>query len=148
MKVAIALMAGLAAAATIPHAARAQAAGAAKIEVKQKAPYGKYLTDASGRALYLFTADASGNSSCYEACAQAWPPLTSGGHPVAGTGLQSGKLSTVARKDGTQQVTYGGAPLYRFVRDHGPGTVAGEEVKGFGGTWYLVSPSGGKIEGD
>ena len=106
MRVAIVLTAAFAALATLPYAAWAQGGAAAKIEVKQKAPYGKYLTDANGRALYLFTADAAGSSNCYDACAQTWPPLTSGGHPVAGAGLQSTKLSTLARKDGTQQVTY------------------------------------------
>jgi len=36
---------------------------------------GKVLVAANGRTLYLFTADKSTKSSCYEQCAVYWPPL-------------------------------------------------------------------------
>ncbi|HEX5328150.1 MAG TPA: hypothetical protein VFW75_15895 [Acetobacteraceae bacterium] len=148
MRIPIALTAAFAALATIPYAAQAQDAGATKVTVHQKAPYGKYLTDGSGRSLYMFTSDKNGRSTCYDACAAAWPPLTSSGHAAAAGGAAAGKVGMAPRKGGAQQVTYNGMPLYYFVRDHGAGSVAGEEVKGFGGTWYLVSPAGDKIEGD
>ena len=37
---------------------------------------GKILVDGSGRTLYLFEADKEGSSTCYDRCAQVWPPLT------------------------------------------------------------------------
>lgn len=40
------------------------------------------------------------------------------------------------------QVSYGGWPLYNYVKDQGPGQTTGQDIEGFGGEWYLVSPSG------
>jgi predicted lipoprotein with Yx(FWY)xxD motif len=130
----------------LPQIAAAQSSGPAKVEAKEKQPFGKYLAEADGQALYMFTADSKGSSNCYEACAKAWPPLTSAGKPEAGPGVQASKLGTIQRKDGSHQVTYNGQPLYAFVKDKGPGTTTGQDVKGFGGEWYLVSPQGKKIE--
>lgn len=40
--------------------------------------YGAHLTDINGSALYIFTADQQGQSSCDQECAQVWKPLTVG----------------------------------------------------------------------
>ncbi len=122
------------------------AAAAAQVEVQQKAPFGDFLADGSGRALYMFTADHGTQSACYDACAGAWPPFTSAAKPSAGSGIAAAMLGTTARKDGAQQVTYDGKPLYYFAGDSGAGSTAGEDVDHFGGSWYLVSPKGAKIE--
>lgn len=108
---------------------------------------GSYLTDGSGRALYLFAADPAGRSSCSGACAQYWPPLTAAGTPRAQGAVQARLLSTIARSDGSRQVSYDGHPLYYFVRDSAPGSVTGEGNDGFGAKWWLVSPSGQAITG-
>ena len=44
------------------------------------------------------------------------------------------------------QVTYNGWPLYYFVKDKQAGEATGQDVKGFGGEWYLVKPQGTKLE--
>ncbi|HEU5016993.1 MAG TPA: hypothetical protein VFT69_03375 [Pseudolabrys sp.] len=115
------------------------------VKVRQKEPYGSYLTNGRGRALYVFMADSKGESTCYDKCAQAWPPLL--GNAKAGKGVQASKLGTTKRKNGRTQVTYNGMPLYYFVKDKGARTTAGEDIKGFGAEWYLVSPQGSKVEG-
>ena len=56
-------------------------------------PDGKYLTGAGGRAVYLWVADSSGMSSCSGACAKAWPPLTTTGKPIAGSGVKASRTS-------------------------------------------------------
>lgn len=118
----------------------------------QSEEYGAYVADAEGRALYMFTADQQGadrteaRSDCYDACADAWPPLTAEGEPAVGSQLDRSLLGSLQREDGEMQVTYGGWPLYYFVRDQGPDSVAGQGVQGFGGEWYLVSPDGTEIE--
>lgn len=125
--------------------------GAARVDVADQAPYGQYLVDGEGRALYLFTADTQGggNSTCYDACAQAWPPLLTTGDPAAAApSLDASMLDTIERRDGSMQVTYNGWPLYYFQQDAGPGDVAGQDVHGFGGEWYLVSPQGQQIEAE
>lgn len=116
-----------------------------KVETRAKAPYGTYLTDDEGKAVYVFTADRNGHSTCSDACAKAWPPMMTSGAPLAGDGVTAGMLGTTQRTDGTQ-VTYDGKPLYYFVGDHGAGTVAGEGITHFGGSWYLVSPRGMAVE--
>ena len=115
--------------------------------------YGAYVADGQGKALYMFTTDTRGEgstqakSSCYDACAKAWPPLTvESGNPQVGDQLQQDLVGTFQRENGTTQVTYGGWPLYYFVKDQGPGEVKGQDVHGFGGEWYLVAPDGSKNE--
>ena len=107
---------------------------------------GANLTDAAGRALYLFEKDAGGKSACDGACAQGWPPLLTTGTPAVGAGVSASLLGTVKRADGTVQVTYASHPLYYFVGDTQPGDIKGEDVNAFGAGWYLVSPAGKKIE--
>ncbi|MGD2061801.1 MAG: hypothetical protein PVF87_13095, partial [Acidimicrobiia bacterium] len=36
---------------------------------------GEILVDPDGFSLYIFTADSSGESTCYDACASLWPPV-------------------------------------------------------------------------
>ncbi len=120
----------------------------AQVAVRDKAPYGEFLTDQQGRALYLFTPDEDAQAStCYDACAEAWPPLLTGMEPQAThPDIQGGELGTVRRADGSLQVTYNGWPLYYYVQDAQPGQVTGQDVHSFGGEWYLLSPDGEKVE--
>lgn len=120
----------------------------AAIAVEKDAPFGEYLVDRQGRALYLFTPDRqAAGSTCYGACAEAWPPLTTEAAPrVLGAALKAEALGTITRRDGTKQVTYAGWPLYYYVRDDGPGEATGQDVHSFGGEWYLVSPAGQAIQ--
>ena len=78
----------------------------------------------------------------------AWPPLlaASGSMPTAGTGLQANLISTSARSDGTRQVTYGGHPLYDFSGDRTATDVNGQGSTAFGAKWYVVAPTGKKID--
>jgi predicted lipoprotein with Yx(FWY)xxD motif len=124
----------------------------ATVTVAQSDQYGTYLADAEGRALYLFTADLQGSgeakavSNCYDACAEAWPPLSADNEPQAGEQVDAALLGTIERNDGSKQVTYNGWPLYYFVKDQGAGEITGQDKHGFGGEWYLVTPQGAKVE--
>jgi predicted lipoprotein with Yx(FWY)xxD motif len=110
-----------------------------------KGAAGTYLTDGSGRALYLWKADSGARSSCTGSCAQEWPPLIVNAAPSAGTGIQGGHVTTVARPGGGKQLTYKGHPLYYFAGDSGPGQTAGQGSDDFGAKWWLVAPSGAAI---
>lgn len=114
------------------------------VAVEDSSQYGRVLVDGQGQALYLFTADKKGQSACYDDCADAWPPLT--GQPQAGEGAQARYLGTIERDTGKLQVTYRGHPLYHFERDEGADNFTGQDIKSFGGEWYLVSPDGTKAE--
>jgi predicted lipoprotein with Yx(FWY)xxD motif len=105
---------------------------------------GKVLVDSKGLTLYYFQKDQNGESACYGACEQGWPPLTTEGKPQAGEGAMASKLGTTKRKDGTIQVTYAGWPLYTFVEDKKPGEDNGTDSKAFGASWYPLHPNGEK----
>ena len=107
---------------------------------------GQILVDSSGRTLYLFAADQGTSSSCYNACAGVWPPLTVTGAPTAGPGVHQSLLASVARKDGSMEVVYNGHPLYYFISDKQPGDTTGQALSSFGADWYVLSPAGTKID--
>lgn len=114
-----------------------------QLSIQQSETFGEYIASSDGRPLYLFTADVQGESSaCYDACAEAWPPVT--GTPTATSGLDESLLGTITRDDGSIQTTYNGWPLYEFVRDSG-NEPTGQDVEGHGGEWYLVSPDGEQV---
>jgi predicted lipoprotein with Yx(FWY)xxD motif len=96
--------------------------------------------------VYLFEADKGESSACSGACAAAWPPVTTSAAPTSTGVAKSADLGTIARADGTEQVTYKGHPLYYFARDGDAGDAYGQGSKAFGAGWYVLSPSGKKID--
>jgi predicted lipoprotein with Yx(FWY)xxD motif len=113
----------------------AQAAPA--VGTRDAGDLGTILTDASGMTLYTYTRDTPGTSNCYDQCATAWPPATVDGAPAAPDGL-SGDLGVTTRRDGSQQLTYNGMPLYRYADDEDAEDTYGQ---GIGGVWWIVNPS-------
>ena len=107
---------------------------------------GQILVDGSGRTLYLWVVDKSPSSVCYDACRNAWPPVLTTGKPLAGTGVNASLLGTSARTDGQLEVVYNGHPLYYFIADKKAGDLTGQGINNFGGPWYVVSPSGNKVD--
>lgn len=129
-----------------------KALGPATLKTEKIGDYGTVLTDDSGHPLYLFEGDREADggkavSTCYEKCAKVWTPLLSDGKPQAAEGAESSMIGTASRRDGADQVTYNGWPLYRYAEDVGPEKATGQDVKDFGAKWYLLNPSGKKVEG-
>jgi predicted lipoprotein with Yx(FWY)xxD motif len=104
-----------------------------------------FLTNSSGRAVYLWAADSMNKSTCSGACTAAWPPVTTKGNVTAADGAKAADLGTITRSDGSKQVTYSGHPLYYFAGDSGPGQTNGQSSDSFGAKWWLVAPAGMKI---
>jgi predicted lipoprotein with Yx(FWY)xxD motif len=98
--------------------------------------------------VYLFEADKGTSSSCSGACAKEWPPVTTEGKPTASGSAVSGDLGTAMRSDGSEQVTYKGHPLYFYDDDKDSGDAYGQGSKQFGAGWYVLKPSGEKIDSD
>jgi hypothetical protein len=61
--------------------------------------------------------------------------------PQAVGAVRAELLGTVARDDGSTQVTCAGHPLY-FYAHEGPGQVLCHDVVEFGGRWLAVTPEG------
>jgi predicted lipoprotein with Yx(FWY)xxD motif len=119
----------------------------AKVGVGSSA-LGRIIVDGKGRTLYLFEKDKNRRSACSGQCAIYWPPLLTHGKPVARGGARQSLLGMTRRANGSQQVTYAGHPLYRFVQDTKPGQTNGEGSQAFGAGWEVLSPAGKKIETD
>ena len=87
---------------------------------------GRIWADSRGFALYTYSKDPLGHSTCYGACAVAWPPFYAamGAQPV-------GPWTIVHRFGFASQWAYKGKPLYFFVKDKAPGQVTGDGVGGF-----------------
>ena len=105
--------------------------------------YGRILFDGRGFALYTFTRDPRGRSTCAGACAKKWPPDIVSNRPAAGKGAKCSLLRTVRRSDGSLQATYAGRPLYYYVSDKKPGQILCQNVSLFGGLWLVVRADGG-----
>ena len=87
---------------------------------------GRIWVDSRGFALYTFSKDPPGKSTCYGTCAVAWPPF----HAAMGA-KASGKWSIVTRFGMARQWAYNGHPLYFWFKDTRPGQVTGDGVDGF-----------------
>jgi len=138
----MAVVAGTMAAGLLVAAPLVGPAGARTVLVVQTghvASLGTLLVTPKQLVLYEYSADTKNKSNCTGACAKAWPPylLAAGVTSVHGPHTLHG-LGTIHRGH-RLQVTIGGHPLYTFSGDHGADQANGQ---GFGGTWYVVGPTG------
>ncbi|MEV7521425.1 SCO0930 family lipoprotein [Streptomyces sp. NPDC091371] len=116
------------------------AAGAGRLKVRDIPAVGAAVTDGEGLTLYRFDKDTAKPpaSNCDGDCAKAWPPVAAD-DATAGEGIEAGLLGSVARADGSRQLTLAGWPVYRYAKDTAPGEALGE---GVGGTWHAVGADG------
>jgi predicted lipoprotein with Yx(FWY)xxD motif len=132
--------------ATTPGATKS-AAGAATVKAANS-KLGHIIVDSKGRTLYVFEKDRNHRSACYGPCATYWPPLLTHGTPKVAAGAKHSLVGWVRRTNGSQQVTYAGHPLYRYVGDTRAGQTTGEGLTDFGAGWDAITPAGKKIEAD
>jgi predicted lipoprotein with Yx(FWY)xxD motif len=116
--------------------------GAVAIKTADNSKLGKILVDSMGMTLYYFEIDTPTESKCVASdCVSFWPPLTVTGDPQASADV-TGKLTTIARPDGSKQVVLEGHPLYRFTGDQKPGDTSGHGLNVNGGEWYALTSTG------
>lgn len=117
--------------------------GTVFVSLGSAAGLGQVLVDSEGHTLYAFSGDSETAATCEGACAKAWPPLlVEEGEPQPSNGASAARLGTVARADGSRQVTYAGHPLYSFGGDKSPGEANGNGSAAFGGPWTALKGSG------
>ncbi|MFF2748784.1 hypothetical protein ACFVVA_25005 [Kitasatospora sp. NPDC058048] len=140
---AAALIAGCGSSGGSSHPSSSPSAPAsATMQTAQDPKLGTIVTDSAGFTLYRFDQDRNSppESSCNGSCAVIWPPEHANGN-VTVKGIDSKLVGTVTRADGTEQVTLNGWPAYRYSPDTKPGDTKGQ---GVGGTWFALTPSGGR----
>jgi predicted lipoprotein with Yx(FWY)xxD motif len=103
----------------------------------------RVVVNQDGFTLYHSSKDKrnSGKSTCYGTCEELWPPYLTLGHPTAVSGAEQSLVGTIKRKDGSQQVTYAGYPLYAYALDP-PASAEGFHFHATGGVWLLIGPNG------
>jgi predicted lipoprotein with Yx(FWY)xxD motif len=114
---------------------------ATTVKTSDNPALGTIFTDPDGMTLYIFLKDTpnSGESTCYDKCAENWPPFTAKEPLTLPSGVP-GALGTITRTDGSTQVTYHGWPLYYFAKDKEAGDTYGQDV---GDVWYVAVPAEG-----
>lgn len=131
------------AAAGAPEPAAAQASASAEaavpaapaVNLAQVGDLGVVMVGANGHTLYAFTNDPAGETTCFDACAEAWPPLTVEDGFTITDELQASGVSTIDRPDGSKQLVMGKWALYYYAGDGAPGEANGQ---GVGGKWYAI----------
>lgn len=88
------------------------------------------LVEQGGRALYTFTEDKPGQSTCDPKCERLWPPLfaTPDARP-------HGPFTIARSQDGRPMWAWQGKPLYRWLSDRRRGAAGGD---GVADVWFLV----------
>lgn len=152
--VAVGIAAGLLLAAcesgTGSPATTASGSGASIFSAMNVSGLGQVLVDGNERTVYVLISGTHKNVSCTSSsgCTNVWPslPLTGAtSTPKAGSGIRSAELGTTELGDGKTYPTYNGWLMYEYSGDSGPGQAGGEGISSYGGTWYVLSPSGNPI---
>jgi predicted lipoprotein with Yx(FWY)xxD motif len=117
---------------------------AATLKLANSATLGNYLTDGSGKTLYLYSKDfpatsgataTAAVSNCTSAqCLAAWPVFHAE-TVTLGTGLTAGDFGEITRADSTKQTTFRGWPLYYYAMDTAAGDTKGDKVNN---VWYVL----------
>jgi predicted lipoprotein with Yx(FWY)xxD motif len=131
---------------TSSSASASSSAGGTKVTTKQTKLGTVLAAGPKQLTVYMFEADKGSKPACTGACAAAWPPVTASGAAVASGKAVSADLGTTTRPAGVKQVTYKGHPLYYFIKDKDDGDSYGQGVHAFGAGWYVVAPSGNKVD--
>ena len=114
------------------------------IGVGQSAEHGRYLVDGTGKTVYMLDKDTATTSTCHDACATQWPPLLAQNGTPKGMdpSIDESAISVIQRKDGSQQVAYGGHPLYHYQQDTAAGQLNGAGKEDQFGHWSVLTPEG------
>jgi predicted lipoprotein with Yx(FWY)xxD motif len=101
------------------------------------------VVDRRGDAVYELGGESLGNLKCVTSeCLKVWTPVLvrSAGVKIPVAAGVPGKLSILQRvKAKLYQVMLNRHPLYFYSADTPIGTVKGNGIKSFGGTWHVVT---------
>jgi predicted lipoprotein with Yx(FWY)xxD motif len=116
--------------------------GSMRLLVRKVDGFGRIVVDSEGFVLYRFDGDTPSSANCQGRCTKLWQPVLAMKVTPVGE-IPRIKLGIVERPGDTHQLTLGGAPLYRFVRDAAPGEATGHGVDG---QWWAVTADGTRAD--
>ena len=127
-----------------PGSTSASVAAGASVGVI-RTPIGSVLTDVHGMTIYRFAPDQPGRSTCVASCASYWPPVPAPPSSTSPGGSVTATIGSVARPDGTKQLTVDGYPVYTYVGDKSAGKTTGQGLNTSGGLWWVLDPAGAEV---
>jgi predicted lipoprotein with Yx(FWY)xxD motif len=112
------------------------------VQLKTSTTLGSYLADRNGQALYFFSNDANGQSSCTGGCETYFPIVSDSNLTAAeiGTGLNLTDFTSIKTSEGKTQLVYKGWPLYTYSPQGTPETSGMTTGDGVGGLWFVAKP--------
>ncbi len=114
-------------------------APAVDVDLLKSRAIGAYLTDGSGRTLYMFGSDVPGDcanapvTACTGACTTTWPSFSAGSRALA-VGVSDAELGDFTPASLPEQSTYHGWPLYTYASEEA-GQLLGQ---GIATLWHAV----------
>ena len=126
----------------IPSTSDIPPIGDVSLEMDDRGDVGEILVDGAGRTVYAFTMDPMNDPTCYDVCADTWLPVLAKGDPAGGIGIDVAAARVTPRRDGGNQVTYKGHPLYHYAGDKGDRDAGGQGLDLFGGEWHVLTKDG------
>ncbi len=105
------------------------------VNLADVANLGEVMVGATGLTLYAFTDDPEKQSSCFDACAKAWPPVIVKDSFTVPEQYQGLGVDTFERPDGSRQLVMGKWALYYYAGDEKPGDADGQ---GANGKWFAI----------
>lgn len=126
-----------------PSIERKPPIGDVSLGIDDRGDLGQIIVDSSGRTLYVFSKDiAAKEPTCYGECADTWLPVLADSDPAGGVGIDVASAKIVPRRDGGDQATYRGYPLYRYAGDKIDRDAHGQGLDMFGGEWHVLTKNG------
>jgi predicted lipoprotein with Yx(FWY)xxD motif len=107
------------------------------VKIASKTGLGSYLVNEVGWTLYWYSKDSPGKSVCEGLCLEERPVFFRRSVTVS-AGLKAEDFGTLTRRDGVNQTTFRGYPLYYWAND-----LAGGDTKGQGvnDVWFVIDPA-------
>jgi predicted lipoprotein with Yx(FWY)xxD motif len=114
--------------------------GSDTVLTSEKSTAGLVVATGSGQTVYVSSTDTSNPTAvhCTDTCANGFTPVTAQQGGVDIKGVTASDVGTVARPDGSKQLTLVGFPLYTSTDDTKPGDVSGTSHAG----WFTISLDG------
>ena len=108
----------------------------ANIRFARTSDYDGYLTDETGRALYMFVGDVAGKleSACLDQCERDWPPFDVL-NAKPSSELDPKEITRFHRQDGLWQTTYKGYQLYYRASEEDSQDVTAD---GMDSRWFVA----------
>jgi predicted lipoprotein with Yx(FWY)xxD motif len=101
----------------------------------------RIAVNGAGVTVYVLSPETTRHLLCTQAngCFAVWPPvkIRRGSRPAKARGV-GGRLG-ILRRNGFEQLTLNGQPLYTFAPDGGRrGAASGNGIHSFGGVWHVL----------